>query len=311
MQSIPQSQAPRVVHRPTERQTAVSTVNFEAQGSLVKLTMRNHPSSLRRSKSGGRGKITTFSKKSRKRLLELGARLDMAGAALGKPIIFMTITYAQKWPEPEQVSRNFRALLERLRRFAPQSSAIWRIEYQKRGAPHFHLICFGLPYLDKALLAAWWGEIIGREFWDYSQGEQNPRVPFTRIEAIKSGRRAMFYLSKYVAKMPEPAPTAFCEDAVQGGNAVASGFINVPYLHAGRWWGIFNESFLPFAKLLQGSLKLSDTGTKQVFFNLRRLMAAVWPRANKSGTFNGASVFVDSSDKWFDYWLHLWLEHSL
>ena len=280
-------------------------IEFETQGALVKLTMRNGLASVNRRKSGARrGRVTSFSAKSRKRLLELAARLDLAAASLGSPIIFITLTYGQEWPEFEQVSRNLRAFLERLRRFAPESSAIWRIEYQSRGAPHFHLICFKLPYLDKITLSAWWAEVIGCQYWDNSGSL--PKHPFTRIEAIKSGRRAMSYLSKYVAKLPDAAaaPARFQEDA--GGEG---GFNYVPYLHVGRWWGVFNSEKLPFAKLVKSSLMLAESGVKRVFFDMRRLMAARWWRANKGGRYKGASVFVDSSDKWLDYWFHLWLEY--
>jgi hypothetical protein len=49
-----------------------------------------------------------------------------------------------------------------LRRYSKgRCGAIWKLELQDRGAPHFHLLIFGLRYLPAALLARRWYEIVG------------------------------------------------------------------------------------------------------------------------------------------------------
>ena len=267
---------------------------FEAQGHYVQIKWSIGSLSQRVIRAT-RGAVTAFSRKSRKRLLELCARLDLAQIVREMPVIFITLTYAAQFPSTEQSKQHLRAFLERIRRFAPDASGIWRIEYQERGAPHYHLILFNLPFLPKRELTAMWGEIVGLQYWDNSQAL--PRPPMTRIEAIRSPRKAMAYVSKYVAK----------SDSDSGSD---SGFNDVPYLHAGRWWGVFNREKLQFAEALAIVLTLPLESLQQVLFQYRRLMAKKYYRANRYGRLRGASLFVDSSRCWHDAFLWAINEYS-
>lgn len=256
---------------------------FEAQGHYV-LVKWSVGSLTQKIVHATRGKIAEFSTRSRKRLLEMCARLDLARIVMSMPVIFITLTYAAQFPSTEQSKQHLRAFLERIRRLAPEASGVWRLEYQERGAPHYHLIFFNLPYLPKRDLQAMWAEIVGLEFWDWT-GDK-PRPPMTRIEAIRHPRRAMAYVSKYVAK--------------HDGGSSDSGFNDVPYLHAGRFWGIFNKEKLQFASGVSVLLSLPVAALEQVLFQYKRLMAKKWRRANRFGRHKGASIFVDYADAWHD-----------
>lgn len=268
-------------------------LKFEAQGHLVKVKW-SVGSLTRFPNKTIRGAITEFSRKSRKRLLELTARLDLAMQTLKRMVVFITLTYGSEFPSGEASKAHHRAFLERIRRFAPESAAIWRLEYQKRGAPHYHYIFFNLPYIPKADLQKWWAEIIGIQYWDKS-GEY-PRYPFTRIEALRSPRQTIYYVSKYIAKHET-------DEAV-------SGFINVPYLHAGRFWGVFNSDFLPFAELLTMTLQAETVSMDTLLFQFKRLMSKKWKRANKFGRLKGASIFVDYARCWHDAFLWCLMEYA-
>lgn len=162
---------------------------------------------------GVRGEITGFSRASRKRLLELAARLDVSGVIRPK---FITLTMRAIVP-PAVAKRWLDSWFKRLRRLCPAASAIWRLEFQKRGSPHFHLLVFGLPHWDKLELQRAWGEII------------NESRPFTRIDAVRHGVRGVItYAAKYMGKVP----------------GVRSGLDNVTYL-TGRLWGVHNRAALP------------------------------------------------------------------
>jgi hypothetical protein len=277
--------------------TTTPYLNFEAQGSLVKLAYADGLYRPTKSRAT-RGEVTEFSRRSRKRLLEKTARIDLASVTLKNPIIFVTLTYAKLYPTPEAAKTHLDTFLKRIRRFAPESSGIWRIELQKRGAPHFHLIFFNLPYLPKETLNQAWGEVVGMEFWDYSH---EPRPPITRIEALKTPRQAFYYVSKYVAKVPD-APDA------------DSGFNYVPYLTAlsqmGHWWGVFNRQFLPLAELIALSIPINSEATENLMFQYKRLMAHKWVWAKRTGRFRGATIFVDDSKQWFDALLWCILEYG-
>lgn len=273
-----------------------SVLSFEAQGHYVAL--RYHEPRLQTPRAGSkRGNVTTFSRKSRKRLLEKTARLDLKAAIAKRPVVFLTLTYGQKFPEPMLAKTHLRTLFKRIARLAPEASGIWRMEFQERGAPHFHIILYNLPFMSKEVVNTIWGEIIGEEFWDTSKHE--PRAPFTRIEAIRNPRRVMSYVSKYVAK----------EDKAGGG------FIHVPYLTAelevGRLWGVFNAKSLPFAELIEINIEISRHIAHPVLWQYRRLMAHKWKFAAQSGRYRGASLFVDYVDCWHRAFLWCLLEYNL
>lgn len=286
-----------ISYSPTQSQAVSSTfpkLKFEAQGHYVVVKWSETPSTKFNQKpvNGTRGKIAEFSPRSRKRMLEMVARLDLAGQVSQRPIIFITLTYAAQFPSAEASKQHLRAFLERIRRFAPDASGVWRLEFQERGAPHYHFIFFNLPYLPKAELTSIWGDIIGIEWWDTSRGQ--PRPPMTRIEAIRNPRKAMAYVSKYVAK----------------NSPSDSGFNDVPYLHAGRFWGVFNKENLPFAQLVAIVLSAESASIDVILFQFKRLMAKKWSRANKFGRLKGASVFVDYASCWKDAFLWSVMEYG-
>lgn len=196
-----------------------------------------------------RGRVGGFSARSRKRLLEKLARLEHDPSSVS----FVTLTYPQQFPTPQRAKQHLRAWLKRLQVRFPDVAAVWRLELQQRGAPHFHLIIFGASWIDKRWIQKSWSEVIG---W--------AGVPvFTRIERLRSWRGVMSYASKYIAKVSDVADAPrFATEVpdVQAGDwgAVtvltgrAVGFNSLPYLAArwdfvGRWWGVFNEAGLPYA----------------------------------------------------------------
>lgn len=204
----------------TVRQTHYDAfIHVEAQGNL--LAIKGSFSALGKSGGGHRGIVTEFSSQSRLRMLRKLARIAP------KRVVFITLTYPQRWASPQRAKQHLRALLERIRRRFPQSSAFWRLEFQERGAPHFHLLFFELPFLPFAELRRWWADIINAYVDD--------TLPRVRIEKINSRRGAFYYCAKYTAKLAD-----------QSGSSAF--FILDTYLHAGRFWGVFNRGALPYAE---------------------------------------------------------------
>ena len=151
---------------------------------------------------GVRGKVKQFSKASRKRMLELFASLDSQelktrGAA------FLTLTYGQEWHDPDRAKQHLYALMKRIgRRQSMDAPAfVWKMEPQKRGAPHFHIVILGWKRtadgwpITKDDFAQMWAEVIGERYLDHSTGAGV--APFTRIEHIRSWKRLVHYVSKY------------------------------------------------------------------------------------------------------------------
>jgi hypothetical protein len=247
-------------------------MHIEIQGNYLKVHGMPAPAPVERHQK--RGKITSFSSKSRKRLLDIIARLREGGNAL-----FCTLTYGQLWPSEEIAYKHLKAFVRRVNARFPRAGVVWRKEYQKRGAIHFHLIIFNVSYIDKNAIASAWAEIIGNEYCDNS-GDGPPRPPFTRIEKLQNKKKAMLYCAKYVAKVP-----------------AAGGFNNQPYQHVGRHWGVFNRKCLNLATLVILPIKtlaafdLLATAAKQTCKWLRFFR---WHQS--------FSLYCDNMNSWIVLW---------
>jgi hypothetical protein len=81
-------------------------------------------------------------------------------------------------------------------------SAFWFLEFQKRGAPHFHI--FTTHDFDKEFIARCWYEIVG-------SNDERHLAAGTRVERIRSGRNGTIaYARKYAAKREQKTlPTMF------------------------------------------------------------------------------------------------------
>jgi len=244
------------------------TVRFQGKFVEAKITSLNDQKYRR----GKRATISRFSSASRVRLFDLFHRLEIPN----KPI-FVTLTYGEGFPYVARAKLHLRAFMERIRRKYKRKkvSGIWRLEFQERGAPHFHIIFFNLPFIPKRVLQAMWGEIIGQD------------RPFTRIEAIHSHKGLMAYVSKYIAKLPD------------GEN---SGFNSVTYLHAyiemfddltGRHWGVFERASLPLAE----EIRIECPFDLSVFMRFRACAEREYPPIENYQT-PGFRLYVKNAKTW-------------
>lgn len=164
--------------------------------------------------SGGglRGKIRGFSPASRSRLLRRIAAVNKLAYTVLPT--FVTLTYPREYPtDPTEYRRHARAFLKRLYRKYGDRPVIWRLEFQKRGAPHYHLLVWDLPSspsVEEWVREAWF-EVVG-------SGDEHHQVHGVHVRPTDSWRRVSAYLAKYIAK---PAD--------------AEGEVQEP---VGRWWGV-------------------------------------------------------------------------
>lgn len=215
---------------------------IEAQGGLLLVRLMGHKS--KPPVSGGiRGRIREFSYKSRLRLMRFMARLTTKNVRA----TFITLTF-KGYPTNAEAKRALHAFLQVLRTKYVSSSAVWRMEYQRRGSIHFHLLVFGLPYWP-------WEDLL--ETWKRVSRQNVSRVD---IREVRSRRGVMSYVSKYIAKVEKRSGKTF--------------LVHVPYLHRGRkwrkgrFWGYHNKKCLPTGELVTGIL--TDTRT------IKRLSDAAW-----------------------------------
>ena len=202
-----------------------------------------------------------FSDNSRRRYRRKLARV---GNSMALPL-FVTLTYPDTYPHARIAKQHERTLWKRIERAFPQGCATWRLDLQERGAPHFHLLVWGVPWLPKRQLQRMWASVIGVEGADTLP---YTALPFTRVERAKSGKQVSSYVSHYMAHVANGAsllehvqhtgvvrgPARFFKRDVRPGDAVDVGFNNLTYLTAptftmGRFWGIHNARAWLWARL--------------------------------------------------------------
>jgi hypothetical protein len=194
-------------------------------------------------KGGGRrGKVSNFTKASRKRLLQ-----KMATYRHMDDGYFATFTYPGHFTwTPENCKSHMAALRKRILYFLPGARVIWRMEIKQRlsgesigePVPHFHLLIFGLPYgmeseLTK-LLGDMWNEIANNQTQDFA-------YLISEVKQIRSRKHAVYYASKYAAKIDDGLDEQF-----------------------GRHWGVFGQ--------WDDSMSLSASMTMREMIQLKRLV---------------------------------------
>lgn len=263
-------------------QIQAQRVYIESQGHLFKVRLSGVCGG---GNSGGRrGVISEFSRQSRKRLLDKFARLNPVSVRGSRSVgLFLTLTYPGEYPSPIEAKRDLDVFLKRVRRRFPGASGVWRLEFQKRGAPHFHIILFGCQFWHKSSVQRVWGQVIG-----YDQ-------PFTRIERLRSWRGVLSYVAKYVGKDGEGEYIPF-SCPIDGGSGSMGLTIshNTPLL-PGRFWGLFNVALLPFAEKFTFR---ADFGSW--VYDLRRLCRRAWSGMGGFARIQGFTRYCDNPKAWFD-----------
>ena len=109
-----------------------------------------------------------------------------------------------------------------LRRRWPRCSGIWKLEFQARGAAHYHFMLFGLRDEPLEALRTW-----TRETWYRiaHNGDKHLGSAGTQVDPIKTTGGAMGYFAEYLGKGDQTMPGNF----------------------SGRYWGKVNAARLPVA----------------------------------------------------------------
>lgn len=141
-----------------------------------------------------RGRVQGISKRSARRLARKGVS--------GRPRAMVTLTYPADFPTCEQAKRHLRAFIKRLFRKLPRIGVLWRLEIQKRGAPHFHLLIqgvFAVPFLRVVAARAW---IEGTRRWGIKHNHLKASYRHgVKVDDLMSGdRKEAFYIAKYISK---------------------------------------------------------------------------------------------------------------
>ena len=224
-----------------------------------------------------RGQISQFSPRSRVRFLKFLHSLRSS------PTHFITLTYPSEFsPDSREWKRDLDALAKRISRRFPRAWLAWKLEPQKRGAPHYHLIGdMGQSFQNEKqkevyvlFLREWfacaWFEIVG-------SGDEKHLRAGTQVDIVAGNERTRLrkYVSKYVGKTVEENQSQIPGWALPG-----------------RFWGVIGRKNLPEVEVLFTDLTVSEQ------YVLRRIMRKwvkkISPRYSKFlGRIRDYCMFMD------------------
>lgn len=197
------------------------------------------PAPGQRRGGGKRGRVGGYSRQSRLNLLTWLNSWDRTRIAV-QAVLFVTLTFHQV-PAPRVAKRQLRAFLKRLQRAWGRWPVVWKLEPQKRGAPHFHLLVlmskpFGEGEYEKWVTwcAQAWNEIaepgdLVHLRWHLGQLGNKPCV-----EVMDSWDRVVSYVGKYVGKAVEIPAEVEVEENPEWA-----------WQWPGRWWSCCNRGGVP------------------------------------------------------------------
>ena len=155
-----------------------------------------------------RSDITEFSKASRQRLAFVAANSDVTFTSM------LTLTYPREFPnDGRDVKRNLNHFLVMLRKKVSSLEYLWFLEFQRRGAPHIHILVRGAR-VSRAM-QHWTSETWYRIC---ATGDVRHLAAGTRLERIKKPNGARNYAVKYAHKMKQKC-------------------VPPNYRNVGRFWG--------------------------------------------------------------------------
>lgn len=224
------------VNPPSAKCHSVSVYSGYANFRAPSKPAPHHPGHDR----GDRKTITRFSPSSRRNFLKKVFSLAVL------PEIFITLTYPGFYPADSSTwKRHLDNFAHEFRRRFPGSWFFWKLEPQRRGAPHFHLMgSLGRDRMDINLLRRFigknWFRVVG------SDDERHLRAGTQADFICDSSGKIRAYVCKYVGKSTES---------------------DLPeWATPGRFWGIIGRQSLPATPCCHVLLP------RETFFKLRRLV---------------------------------------
>lgn len=232
------------------------------KSSHLKLKRMNKPANKKAEVRGKRKVCKGFSRTSRKGMVYAVGKTDLEKAG---PPVFWSGTYPKEFsPDWKDWKRDIKVFFKRLVRRWPEAFVLWRLEPQKRGAPHFHFLIWKGP---KGIIEEIQSEIRNKKIyvmrkthkenkelfdwfsrnWADVVGSDDPKhvMVGSRLEAIQTANGILFYVCKYMSK----------EEKNRG----------LDQLEWGRPWGVMGR------KNWDRYMEKTYTFSEKVFYQIRRV----------------------------------------
>jgi hypothetical protein len=163
---------------------------------------------------------------------------------------FLTLTYPAEWTwDAELWKRHLKIFSQRFIRRFPTAGFIWKLEFQQRGAPHFHPFVWGIPESEGwrsivDFISEAWFEVV-------RSGDQKHFIAGTRVEKMRSATAAIRYVGGYASKT---------DQTLVGKNV-------------GRYWGVVGKENIPWGPA--EVIELDEQQAKVVLRTFRRFIKAI------------------------------------
>ena len=208
---------------------------------------------------GKKQKIGRFTAKSKRKLQQRFAQLDRSRLKYLPKML--TLTYPKKYSsDPAVWKKNLDDFLEHhFKPDFPNAFIIWKLEPQRRGAPHYHLLIFSddskvlnRVYTQKEKLAKSWYQVVasGDEKHlragirvGFAPKTKNGRPIKKRAKDFTNWDMVSGYVAKYLGKV-----TGLFKSESNGDKEIKQ---------VGRYWGIYNRS-LYSQFVTEKSIQLSE-----------------------------------------------------
>lgn len=219
------------------------TIQKGIQDVIIKHSVQN--AAIPNHAGGGkRGVIKELSRGAIKRL-----KLTARNVPEGSFKAFLTLTYPETFPtDGVKVKRDLSVMRKWLRRHGV-GGGFWFLEFQARGAPHFHLFMSNYPLCGVSGVAEAWFRIVGSgdpKHLDWHLGKLSGR---SCLEYVRKPHAASYYATKYATKQEQKQVPA-------------------NYTNVGRFWGTFGN-MKPVWTFITGTGSHCVERTKNLVNNFR------------------------------------------
>lgn len=177
---------------------------------------------------GIRGCITKLSRKALQRM-----KLHARNVPDGTFKAILTLTYPMEYStDGREVKRHFELMKKWLQRNGC-GDAFWFLEFQRRGAPHFHLLLKNWPSSGIDGVSRAWHQIVGTDDKKHLEWHLGNLSGTPCLEWLRNPHAASAYVTKYASKKEQKDVPA-------------------DYQNVGRFWGYWGEA-RPVWKFVSGS----------------------------------------------------------
>lgn len=186
--------------------------------------------------------ISKFSKEARRNMFYTIARIRRDCLPS-----FVTLTYPKVYSDdPNKWKNDLHIFVRRLARNFPDVAGIWKLEPQRRGAPHYHLLVWNVNTQDLCeCVPRFWNDTVAfgditHLRWHLGEIDNEPCV-----KEVTTQKGMYQYVTKYISK------------------AAVENWKNV-----GKWWGVFGKERLPFGDEIV--FEVTDQNADDIIRYMRR-----------------------------------------